>query len=306
MPAASHGSAIILTPRRAAHSSRRAIERPVPAEHRGEVEAEAVDAEVGVAVERHEDDVLGCRRGGVDVVTAPCRLDVRTVGVEAVVVAVGEAPEAVRRPAGVDLGRVVVDDVDPHLEVAVVGRGDELAQLAGGVVAGGVLPVHGTEGQRHVAPVAALLGVVLVHREQFEDAETEGGDAVEVADQGAVRARRRSRRLGDRHAADVRFVDDRGATRSPLRPRRRPRSSPGERRLTGVRRRPRRWRLGGRAPAETPPRSPTGRGAPWTGRTGHRRRRRPGRTPFRRRSRRPNDRRHDPADGDSARRCRHR
>ena len=163
-------------------------ERPVTAEHGGEVEAEAVGAEVGEAVERHEDDVLGSRRGGVDVVAAPCRLDVRTVGVEAVVVAVGESAEAVRGAARVDLGRVVVDDVDPHLEVAVVGCGDQLGQLAGGVVAGRVLPVHGTEGQRHVSPVAAFLGVVLVNREQFEDTEAERCDAVEVADQGAVGA----------------------------------------------------------------------------------------------------------------------
>ena len=46
-----------------------------------------------------------------------------------------------------------------------MGGTDELAQLTGGVVAGGILPVHGAEGQRHVAPVAAFQGVVLMHRE---------------------------------------------------------------------------------------------------------------------------------------------
>ena len=111
--------------------------------------------------------------------------------VEAVVVAVGEAAQAVRRPAGVDLGGVVEDDVDPHLEVAVVGGGDQLGQLGGGIVAGGVLPVHGAEGERHVPPVAALLRIVLVHREQLDDGESEGGDAVELADQRPVGAWRR-------------------------------------------------------------------------------------------------------------------
>ena len=123
---------------------------------------------------------------------------------------------------------MVVDDVDPHLEVAVVGGGDQLGQLGGGIVAGGVLPVHGAEGERHVPPVAALLRIVLVHREQFDDAEAEGGDAVELADQGPVGARRRDPGLGRGHAADVRLVDDRGTARTPRRAGRRPRRGPGD------------------------------------------------------------------------------
>ena len=201
---------------------------PVSAEHRGEVEAETVGAEVGVAVERHDDQVLDDGRRGIDVVAAPGRLDVLATVVEAVVVAVGEAPLAVRRPTGVDLGGVVEDDVDPHLEVAVVGGGDQLGQLGGGIVTGGVLPVHGAEGERHVPPVAALLRIALMHREEFDDAESEGGDAVELADQFPVGAWRRAPGLRRGHAAHVRLVDDRRTAGTPRRAGRRPRRGAGD------------------------------------------------------------------------------
>ena len=59
MPTASHGSAISSTPRRAAHLVELGDERPVPAEHRRQVEPEAVDAEVGEPVERPQHEVLG-------------------------------------------------------------------------------------------------------------------------------------------------------------------------------------------------------------------------------------------------------
>ena len=107
-----------------------------------------------------------------------------------------------------------------------MGGGDQLGELAGGVVAGGVLLVHGAEGERHVAPVAALLRVVLVHREQLDHADAEGGEAVELADQGAIRARviDGRRRPSPTH---VHLVDDRrhGST-AAARARRRPRPSP--------------------------------------------------------------------------------
>ena len=135
-PTASHGSAIITTSRRRCPPRHRLDEADVVGQHRGEVEAEAVDAEVGEAVERPQHEVLGDRRRDVEVVAAPRRLDVRAVGPQAVERGVVEAPLAVRRPGGlVDLGRVVEHDVEPHLDVVVVGGGDERGQLGGRVVA---------------------------------------------------------------------------------------------------------------------------------------------------------------------------
>ena len=75
-----------------------------------------------------------------------------------------------------------------------VGGGDEVAQLAPGVVGGGVLLVDGTEGERHVAPVAALVGIVLVHGHQLDHGHAEGGEPVEVGDDTGERARRPARR----------------------------------------------------------------------------------------------------------------
>ena len=123
-----------------------------------------------------------------------------------------------------------------------MGGGDQLGQLGGGIVAGGVLAVHGTEGERHVSPVAALLGVVLVHREQLDDGESEGGDAVELADQGASTCRATRSRAWRRHAADVGLVDDRGAAGPARWPGRRPRRRPGDWCPAGVRRHLARWR----------------------------------------------------------------
>ena len=76
---------------------------------------------------------------------------------------------------------MVEHDVEPHLDVVLVGGGDERGQLAGGVVPGRVLAVDGAEGQRHVAPVAALLRIVLVHRQQLDDRDPERGQPGQLA-----------------------------------------------------------------------------------------------------------------------------
>ena len=74
--------------------------------------------------------------------------------------------------------------------------------------------VHGAESERHVTPVAALLRVVLVHGEQLDDAEAEGGNAVELVDECSVGTRMFDAG-GGRHAAHVRLVHHRRPARAP-------------------------------------------------------------------------------------------
>ena len=74
-------------------------------------------------------EVLGDRRRDVEVVAAAGRLDVRAVGAQPVERGVVEAPLAVRRAGGVDLGGVVEHDVEPDLDVVAVGGGDEGGEL---------------------------------------------------------------------------------------------------------------------------------------------------------------------------------
>ena len=169
--------------------------------------------------------------------------------------------------------------------------GDQLGQLAGGVVTGRVLPVDGSEGERHVPPVAALLRIVLVHREQFDDAETRARRCGR-ARRSALGRCPASRRLAWRRSYPARA------------PRRR--SVPGRSDVAGAApatvwhgrvghdRRCRHqacMRPRGCAPGETPPPSPSGRGAPSTSRSGRPHRRRRGRRPSRAQPPRPTGRR---------------
>ena len=174
-------------------------------------------------VERPLDEVLGRRRPGVDVVAATGRLDVGAVVAQPVVRPVGQPPQAVRRPGLVDLGRVVEHDVEPHLDVVGVGGGDERRQLPGGIVTGGVLAVDGPEGQRHVPPVAALLGIVLVDGQQLDDGDAERGQPGQLVDEPGERAGERAV-APHRHPPHVELVDDRrpGRTARRLRRPRRP------------------------------------------------------------------------------------
>ena len=105
-----------------------------------------------------------------------------------VVLALVEDPQRVRRPGRIGLGGVVDHDVEPHLDVVVVGRVDELGELLGGAIAGGVLPMDRAEHERHVPPVVALVGVELVDGEQLQHGHAEFGEAREFVDRGAERA----------------------------------------------------------------------------------------------------------------------
>ena len=211
----------------------RGDEAAVVGEHGREVEAEPVDAEVGEPVERPQDEVLGRRRRDVEVVAAPRRLDVRAVGTQPVERGVAQPAQVVRRPGGVDLGRVVEHDVEPHLDVVAVGGVDEGGQLAGGVVTGGEAAVDGGEGERHVAPVAALLRVLLVHREQLDDRDPELGEPRELAREGGERPGSRSPApVGQ--PAHVRLVDDGRTARAPWLPGRSTGTGDGQRPAPGV------------------------------------------------------------------------
>ena len=67
----------------------------------------------------------------VERVAGPAEVGVgrAVVGVEQVVVVVGEAAEAERRAVGAALGGVVVDDVEDDLEAGPVERLDQVAEL---------------------------------------------------------------------------------------------------------------------------------------------------------------------------------
>ncbi len=93
--------------------------------------------------------------------------------------------------------------------------------------------MDGAERQRHVAPVAALLGIVLVHGQQLDHGHAEGGEPGQLVDEGAIRPWRVDVGLPG-HAADVQLVDDVAAPSRPGRCGRRPRPGDGERTAPGV------------------------------------------------------------------------
>ena len=69
-----------------------------------------------------------------------------------------------------------------------MGRGHEVSQLGGGVVTDRKPLLDGTERQRHVAPEAALGGIVLMDRQQLDHRHTELGEAGQLVDQRRERA----------------------------------------------------------------------------------------------------------------------
>ncbi len=83
---------------------------------------------------------------------------------------------------------MVDHDVEPHLDVVVVRGGDQIGEFLGGMVTGRVLTMDRTEHERHVSPVVAFVGVVLMHREQFEHRHPEVGEARKLVDRRSVRA----------------------------------------------------------------------------------------------------------------------
>ena len=123
----------------------------------------------------------------------------------------------------VALGRVVVDDIDDHLDACLMQRPDhrlELGDLLAPLAGGGVLVVRGEEADRVVTPVVpqAALDQVRVVDELVDGQQFHRGDAEpgEVFDGGGVGQPGVGAplRLGDAgmaggEALDVQFVDDR-------------------------------------------------------------------------------------------------
>ena len=88
----------------------------IAGEDRGQVETEAVDAQVGVAIECFEHESAHFGVAGVDGVAATCVVVVRTVGVVQVRTGVVEPAQAPRGHARIALTGVVEHHIRPHLE----------------------------------------------------------------------------------------------------------------------------------------------------------------------------------------------
>ena len=130
---------------------------------------------------------------GVERVAGPREVHVvaRVVGDEAVVRGVVDALEGERRPEVVPLGRVVVDDVEDHLDARAVERLHhplELAHLLAARPGRGVAGVRGEEPDRRVAPVVRepLLDEEVLVGDVVDGQQLDGGDAevAEVRDRG--------------------------------------------------------------------------------------------------------------------------
>ncbi len=187
---------------------------------------------------------------------------------EQVVRGVVDAAIRIRRADLVPLHGVVVDHVDDDLDAGRVQRPHQVLHLGYRPFrrAGcGVLRVRREEVQRHVPPVAALLGIALEHRHQFDhrDAEVrEVRDLVDDAGERAAAVRLHTGVVAPGEAANMHLVDDRvrrvSRTARLLPPIRAPaRLEHAERRPTGVgAARP--WPPRGRRPAGRTRRGRTG------------------------------------------------
>ena len=112
----------------------------VARQDRRQVEPEAVDVHLGDPVaEAVEDHPAHDRLVRVERVAGAREVGVAraVVAVEEVVLLVGEAAVAERRPAVAALGRVVVDDVEDDLEPGPVERLHEVAELVDGALRAG-------------------------------------------------------------------------------------------------------------------------------------------------------------------------
>ncbi len=151
----------------------------------GQILQEGINEAGGMASFDHQfADPWVCR---IDVVAAPAVVGGVTVGDTAEHRGI-QVPQA-RGPGGrVVLARVVVDDVDPHVQSAFVRGGDQLGQFLGGAVGlVGIAAVHGTPHQRHVAPVVVAV-VEGVHRHQLDDVRAHRHHMVEPLDAAAIAA----------------------------------------------------------------------------------------------------------------------
>ena len=194
-----------------------------PPERHREVVPEAVDVALLHPVAKGVQHHLPRRGvGEVEGVAASGDVDVTARLVEAVVAGSREAAPAQRRAAGALLGRVVVDDVEQHLDAGGVEQLDHALELTDHLVRVRIARigrVRGEEADRVVAPVVAqpdLLQVRLVdegvHRQQLHARHPE---PPEVLDRHRVRHPRvgPAQVLGHprqqpRHLPDVHLVDD--------------------------------------------------------------------------------------------------
>ncbi len=141
-------------------------------QHRGEVEAEAVDVvRVDPVAEAVEDQLRRDRVVDVERVAAAGEVEqpVRVLRRDHVVGLVCQSAQADRRPVRSRLAGVVEDDVEDHLEAGVVERLHQIAELVDRAV-----PVVRREmGDRVVAPVVAVGGVELEDRQQLDGCNAE-------------------------------------------------------------------------------------------------------------------------------------
>ncbi len=106
---------------------------------------------------------------------------------------------------------VVVDHVENHLdarsrETSEPSRGTRCV----GVVAGRVAVVERAPGERHVAPVVALVGIELVHRQQLDGGDAERAEVGHEVGKPGERAAQfgRHERRTDRGPAHMHLIDD--------------------------------------------------------------------------------------------------
>ena len=181
---------------------------------RREVEAEAVDVHLlDPVAEAVEDQPPDDRAVALERVAGPAEVGVgrAVVGVEQVVVVVGEALEAGRRAVGAAFGRVVVDDVEDHLEPGSMHGLDHVAELVergGRARPAGVGGVRREERDRLVAPVVGAAGrrrqrIELEDREQLDRGHPEIGEVRDLLDEArhTCRAARPRRRTWDRRSS---------------------------------------------------------------------------------------------------------
>ena len=155
----------------------------------------------------------------------------RLIGHQSVIRGVVDALERQRRSALVPFGRVVVDDVENHLEARVVQTRDHLLEfLQAARAVGGVSRIGREEPDAVVAPVIgqpALDEVAVVDervdRQQLDRGDAERLDVVGHLFRGQPRERSAlmlaDRRVSFRVAAYVRLVDDRPLPRDARPPR---------------------------------------------------------------------------------------
>src|SRR4030095_11680048 len=86
---------------------------------------------------------------------------------EKVVTAIVNSPPGVNRAALIAFARVVIYDIEPHLDACRVKGADHFTKLRD-CTAHRVTLMRREEVQRHVTPIISLLRIELVHREQLD------------------------------------------------------------------------------------------------------------------------------------------